>query len=232
MASAARALPLPPADLTQLACRRMSPVCPVRGCAKQPPTKEPLACLVPECQPVAGVRGRVGPVSSSPWPQPSPTAGPSSSPAPGPAVPSPLVHVARGQPAQTHPAGPWLPWAACALLLMAAPRCGSSEQAKRAAPEGPGEGGRGGGRGRGRTEVPESRPALPCHSAAAQVCRPGPAQPPVPGGDRPRLVREGELLTPGWGGVGIVGPSLAWRWRGQVEIAFPGSCCSPGVPSL
>lgn len=91
MAPAALALPLPPADLTQLAGRRMSPLCPVRGRAKQPPTKEPLACLVLECQPVAGVRGRVGPVSSSPRPQPGHTAGPhcpSTGPDLGPAVPA------------------------------------------------------------------------------------------------------------------------------------------------
>lgn len=48
----------PPADLTQGACRRMSPVCPVRGSAKQSPTKEPLACLALECQPAAGVGDR------------------------------------------------------------------------------------------------------------------------------------------------------------------------------
>lgn len=32
-------------------------MCPVRGCAKQPPTKDPLVCLVVGCQPAAGVGG-------------------------------------------------------------------------------------------------------------------------------------------------------------------------------
>lgn len=41
---------------------------------------------------------------------------------------------------------------------------------------------------------------LPCYSAAAQVHRPGAAQPSVPGGDWTRLVREGELLSQGVSG--------------------------------
>lgn len=72
--------------------RRMGPVCSVQGCAKQPPTKEPLGCLALECQPVAGVRGRATPLSSSPRPPPQPHCLPGLAcelvPAPGPAVSS------------------------------------------------------------------------------------------------------------------------------------------------
>lgn len=50
---------------------------------------------------------------------------------------------------------------------------------------------------------------LPCYSAAAQVHRPGPAQPPVPGGDWPRLVREGELRPGCQGGLAPWAPLQA-----------------------
>lgn len=65
---------------------------------------------------------------------------------------------------------------------------------------------------------------LPYYSTAAQVHRPGPAQPSVPGGDRPRLVWEGELLS--LGSVGAeAGSMVPFAW--QVEQA--GCLPSPGV---
>lgn len=74
---------------------------------------------------------------------------------------------------------------------------------------------------------------LPCYSAAAQVHRPGPAQPSVPGGDWTRLVREGELLSQGSvvAEAGSVVP-FAWQveWAGWRHISSR-NLPSPGVPS-
>lgn len=130
-------------------------MCSVQGCAKQPPTKEPLACLALECQPAAGVRGRATPLPSSPWPPPQPHCLPSVAcalvPAPGPAVSSLACPCSLGhslpRPTQKDAwmrlADPQLPWPAGALLLMAAPirreqgaLGGSPEQAMQAAPLG------------------------------------------------------------------------------------------------
>lgn len=73
------------------ACRRMGPVCSVQGCAKQTPTKGPLACLALECQPVRGEGRGAGrpsallPMALAPPPcLPGIACGPV--PAPGPAV--------------------------------------------------------------------------------------------------------------------------------------------------
>lgn len=153
------------------------------GCAKQPLTKEPLACLALESQPAAGVRGRAAPGPPPPVAQPRPHCRPAlheHAPAPGPAVPSLTCPCGLGQ---THPercpgelAGPRCPWVAGALFLMATPRCGLSSGVLRAAPqnrpsgqplEGPDEGAR--GRGRGRAAAPEPRALLQCSCSSPQT---------------------------------------------------------------
>lgn len=96
-------------------------MCPVQGCAKRPPTKEPLVSLGLECQPAAGVRGRAAPVPSSPraWPRPYCLPGIAGALvlAPGPGVFSPacpchlgtsLLRLAQKD-AQMRPVGPQLP---------------------------------------------------------------------------------------------------------------------------
>lgn len=67
---------------------------------------------------------------------------------------------------------------------------------------------------RGQVRGAGSLSPLPCYSAAAQVRRPGPAQPPVPGGDRPRLVWKGEWPTLGGEELGTWAPLFAQQAKG------------------
>ena len=214
-------------------------MCSVQGCAKQPPTKEPLGCLALECQPVAGVRGRATPLPSSPRPPPQPHCLPGLAyalvPAPGPAVCSLACPCSQGH-SLTRPYLETCLGVACRSTAS----LGSRHPAPDGSPHQEGAGGSGrlprtgqagspfGGKAREGEVMMEAELAslspLPYYSAAAQVHRPGPAQPSVPGGDRPRLVWEDELLSPGSVGA-EAGSVVPFAWQVEQVGCLP----SPGV---
>lgn len=219
--------------------RRMGPVCSVRGCAKQRPTKGPLVLLVLECQPAAGVRGRAALVPSPPWAWPQPYCPPGLACAlllaPGPAVFSLACPCTSGTslpgPSQKDAcmwlAGPRLPGAAGTLLLTVVPRRGPALEG---AGQLPSTAEWTAGKGSWGQRQPElgflSAPSR--YSTAAQVHRPGPAQSLIPGGGGPRLVREGELLAPGRGRRGG-----HWQSEGQGgDLLLVGAAPALGSPFL
>lgn len=159
----------PPRRLAQPSLQENGPSVLRAGLCQAAPNKGALVCSVLECQPAAGVRD--GP------PQCPPPGGLGSSHTAYQAVPtqaqlqallSPalLVPVARGTAFPDPPRN--MPWAAGALLLMAAPRCGPGSGGLRVAPwnrpsgqplEGPGEGSR----------VPEPPALLQCSCSSPQT---------------------------------------------------------------
>lgn len=167
MAPAARARPLPP--LTSPAgLLENGPSVSRAGCAKRPPTKEPLACLVLECQPVAGVRGRVSPVSSSPRPQPPcRPALPELQSGSRPCWPQPAGPRSEGPACPDPPCGPRLPGRPAPCSRWQPPDVAPQNRPGGQLPRGPvREDGRCGSRG---PEVPERPAPSQCSCSSPQT---------------------------------------------------------------